>query len=182
MLEAMLVRKWAPTLARIKCANLMTAHFKDCVAFAREVSALRLRMKGYGVTLTILRMDEGSAQLYLYRPAMLRKVLSDQAVREFLSMEGYSAFGVGEALNRLRQRLREGSFPHEIGLFLGYPLSDVQAFIRHRGRGCALCGIWKAYDHVEDAQAYCECCRQCSIRAMNCFQAGQSLEDLIVAG
>ena len=36
-------------------------------------------------------------------------------------------------------------FPHEIGVFLGYPLEDVVGFIRHRGKCFTCCGCWKSY-------------------------------------
>ena len=36
-------------------------------------------------------------------------------------------------------------FPHEIGIFLGYPLADVAGFIRNKGRNCKCIGTWKVY-------------------------------------
>lgn len=39
-------------------------------------------------------------------------------------------------------------FPHEIGVFLGYPLSDVRGFLEDEGRNCAYVGYWKVYDNV----------------------------------
>ena len=55
-------------------------------------------------------------------------------------------------LRELTRRLREGEeFPHEIGLFLGYPPGDVEGFLRDGGRHCKLCGPWKVYDNVEEA-------------------------------
>ena len=44
-----------------------------------------------------------------------------------------------------------GAFPHEIGLFLGYPIEDVVGFIRYSGRGCKLSGYWKVYGDAEAA-------------------------------
>ena len=182
MLDALLVENGAPTLACIKCANLMTAHFSDTVSLARQVAALRLRLRAYGVSLTILRMDAGSAQLYLYRPGLVERILSEPRNRAFLRREGYTSFRLDDALTRLRQRLRQDAFPHEIGLFLGYPLDDVLAFIRCEGKGCALCGVWKAYYHVNDARQYFEACRSCRLRAISGFRRGMTLEQLTVAG
>ena len=34
-------------------------------------------------------------------------------------------------------------FPHEISVFLGYPLKDVKCFISRRGSGYHMCGEWK---------------------------------------
>ena len=52
----------------------------------------------------------------------------------------------------LQKRIAEKpEFPHEIGIFLGYPLEDVDGFITHQGENCKLCGCWKVYGNVEQA-------------------------------
>ena len=56
-------------------------------------------------------------------------------------------------LEQLSDRLcLEQEFPHEIGIFLGYPLEDVDGFITHQGENCKLCGCWKVYGNVEQAR------------------------------
>ena len=63
------------------------------------------------------------ALLYLFRPARLQQDLDQPGARSLLARYGYRAFQAEEALAQLQTRLREqGGFPHEIGLFLGYPL------------------------------------------------------------
>ena len=42
-------------------------------------------------------------------------------------------------------------FPHEIGIFLGYPLWDVEGFIANKGQNYKLCGYWKVYEDVSGA-------------------------------
>ena len=39
----------------------------------------------------------------------------------------------------------EMKFPHEIGVFLGYPLQDVKGFIENNGRNSKYTGLWKVY-------------------------------------
>ena len=58
---------------------------------------------------------------------------------EFLRCFGYRYRDVEEALWLLGRRFQSYKqkameFPHEMGIFLGYPLGDVKGFIRHRGR------------------------------------------------
>lgn len=57
-------------------------------------------------------------------------------------------------LRHLERRLvfSDGSFPHEIGLFLGYPPKDVSSFIRCGGKNCRFCGYWKVYHDTEAAK------------------------------
>ena len=44
------------------------------------------------------------------------------------------------------------SFPHEIGIFLGYPAEDVRGFVENGGCNYKLCGCWKVYGSVESAR------------------------------
>lgn len=48
--------------------------------------------------------------------------------------------------------LRTG-FPHEIGIFLGYPIWDVEGFITNKGQNYKLCGYWKVYEDIPGALA-----------------------------
>ena len=41
-------------------------------------------------------------------------------------------------------------FPHELGIFLGYPLADVKGFIEHNGKDFLYQGYWKVYENVEE--------------------------------
>lgn len=43
-------------------------------------------------------------------------------------------------------------FPHEVGLFLGYPLDDVTGFIEQKGKNYKCCGIWKVYGNEKQTQ------------------------------
>ena len=55
-------------------------------------------------------------------------------------------------LRNLKRRIAMSKdFPHEIGLFLGYPIEDVVGFIRYAGKGCKLSGLWKVYGDAEAA-------------------------------
>ena len=66
------------------------------------------------------------------------------------------AYPVGQPLDVLLRNLKRRiamskDFPHEIGLFLGYPIEDVVGFIRYAGKGCKLSGLWKVYGDAEAA-------------------------------
>ena len=63
-------------------------------------------------------------------------MLADEKVQSFLRQEGYrlpeagEAPDVGDMLTQLSRTLCcSAEFPHEIGVFLGYPLGDVVGFI-----------------------------------------------------
>ena len=69
--------------------------------------------------------------VYVYRPARVARLLAAPHMLDFLAGEGYTPGTADELLDQLAERLCcEGDFPHEIGVFLGYPLADVIGFIQ----------------------------------------------------
>lgn len=107
-----------------------------------EMQMLNAVLLPKGVALALLRTDAQRALLYLYRTSTLFQELQREEVRAFLRQWGYQRFSLEEALAHLRERVAAaGSFPHEIGVFLGYPLSDVQEFIRSAGGIACLAAI-----------------------------------------
>ena len=100
--------------------------------------------------------------VYIYNEKMLTAWLSMPHVRDFLSAYGYTAdMTVKEMLDKLASRMNCGSFPHEIGVFLGYPIDDVRGFINNQGKNCLLCGYWKVYENAEKAQQTFETYDRC---------------------
>ena len=73
MSEEMVVRQCAPTLAGIKAGSLFPCPCTDRDALLDEVRQLNRRLSPKGLCLLPLRFTEGSALLYLYRPATLRR-------------------------------------------------------------------------------------------------------------
>ena len=131
-----LIRCCAPTMACLKTGNMFTWN---------------QRLSHKGLRILPLRWRDGKALLYLYRPKLLERDLRDPLSRKLLSECGYTGEGASICLARLISRLRtEEDFPHEVGLFLGYPPADVDGFM-HRKDECKLSGLWKVYDDVESA-------------------------------
>lgn len=109
-----------------------------------------------------LCLHEHTALIYVVRMSCLQNDLFDPAVGEFLSSFGYTSQNAIDALLILRQHLMQsGTFPHEIGIFLGYPLADVKGFIINHCHNCLCCGDWKVYSDPENAvktfRRYCKC-------------------------
>ena len=91
--------------------------------------------------------------LLVYNEAQLERYMQDERVQHVLRRFGYPVGSpLPELLAVLRKRIAcTDGFPHEIGLFLGYPIEDVVGFIRYSGRGCKLSGYWKVYGDAEAA-------------------------------
>ena len=99
-----------------------------------------------------------------------------------LTREGYPVDGGLEAmLSALRRRLEGADFPHEIGLFLGYPPVDVEGFRRNGGRNCKLCGPWKVYGPVEEARQRFRTFHRCRAALCRRVASGMTLAQLFPA-
>ena len=72
-------------------------------------------------------------------------------------------------------------FPHEIGVFLGYPLEDVEGFIQNGGRNYTCCGCWKSYGDPEKAEELFASYRQCTALCKKWYQNGYTITQLIAA-
>lgn len=91
--------------------------------------------------------------LLVYSEVDLLKHLREIKVSEILSIYGYeSSETLSDYLSILKERMSMKEFPHEIGLFLGYPLSDVKGFIDNKGRNYQYCGYWKVYENIGEAK------------------------------
>ncbi len=135
-----------------------------------------------GIAVTVLRTRNRRSLIYVYRPGALAVNLSAPQAIVLLRQFGYDSLEIEDALAMLRRRFAaEGDFPHEIGLFLGYPIEDVEGFIIHGGKDCKCSGCWKVYGDVERAQALFDSYKQCRRRLMDAWNHGTSLVNLAVA-
>ena len=124
-LELQIVSECAPTLAGIKTANLFNYKYSDKEAFILELDSANEELNKKGLYIKALRSSDTSALIYVYRRNLLFKDLNKDEVWNILTDYGYTIRNVDESIKRLEQRLGESvCFPHEIGLFLGYPAED----------------------------------------------------------
>lgn len=125
--ERAIITHCAPTLAGHKCGSLFSWHGCPDALHVDEADGVLSRK---GVRVRVIRSCAKSALIYVYRPEKLAARLKDNAVREFLAGEGYEDMSIDSCLEQLSQRVVCGrEFPHEIGVFLDYPLEDVIGFI-----------------------------------------------------
>lgn len=176
-----IIRHAAPTLAGLKTGNLFPCAFQDRQTFLKTMQETNLVLVPRGLRLLPLRLEANKALLYLFRPSSLSRDLSRDQARDILCQAGYADAEYRTCLRELTRRLRaREDFPHEIGLFLGYPPEDVQGFIRHGGK-CAKCsGCWKVYGDEEAAQARFAAFKSCTAHYCRLHEKGATLEHLTV--
>lgn len=183
MSEELLVRHGAPTLAGLKTANLFTCpcdNKQDILSFVRQQNS---RLQRKGVRMIPLRFSDHKALLYLYRPHRLSADLSNGEAEALLAARGYDLSSCDRCVVQLVRRLRQSQdFPHEIGLFLGYPAEDVRGFIENRAQGCKCVGCWKVYGDEAAAQKTFAQYKKCTRIYCEQFAKNNDIERLTVAG
>lgn len=181
-LEKKLIEHASPTLAGLKTGSLFGWSCPDPRAMAGQLIRLNRRLKRRGVALTLLQVKGGRALVYVYRPGRLLSDLCSPQAGSLLRELGYENGPLSRTVGRLRKRIQAGNgFPHEIGLFLGYPFPDVEGFIRNGGRNCRCCGYWKVYGDERDAMKRFAQYKKCTAVYSRLFGLGRSLEQLTVA-
>lgn len=182
MLEKYLIEYCAPTLASLKPANLFSLSLREEPELEHQMERVNQWLSKKGLLLLELRRRGDRALLYLCRKSHLQQDLKEEAVSHFLSRYGYQNLELEQALERLKGRLAESEeFPHEIGVFLGYPLGDVIGFIENEGRNCKCSGCWKVYcDECEAKRLFARFARCRNVYA-KLWEEGWSIRKLTVA-
>ena len=111
---------------------------------------------------------------------MLEADLRDPQAEAIMQENGYPDGAPFQRINHLIYRLMESAaFPHEIGLFLGYPPADVRGFME--GKACKCTGLWKVFESDEaEAQRYFARCRHCTSAYLQRSREGWSLSRLTI--
>ncbi len=137
----------APVIAGIKISNLLTINTKKL----RELSKI---LKKTNLSFRVIYPGRERLVILVYKEEELKKYLESESVKTFISEIGYKTSDISGILPIFVRRyirymeLRQ-DFPHELGLLLGYPVEDVEGFIRHNGKNYLHSGYWKVYKDVE---------------------------------
>lgn len=183
MSEEMIINHCSPTLAGIKTGALFNCAYPSEREMRSAVRAWNKTLSPKGLRVLPLRYNGRTALIYIYRPAMLSADLKNETARRLLAKCGYAAKTPEGCIVQLMRRFAEcEEFPHEIGLFLGYPAEDVCGFIANKACGYKCVGYWKVYGDEEKAKktfAKFEKCTRCYCRQ---HAKGKGIERLAVAG
>ena len=182
MLDRYLIEHCSPTLASIKTANLFSCSFERERDLEEQIRECNINMADKGITLLVLKKTEKAALVYVCRPDKLARDLKKPGVAAFLKKAGYEETDALHAIGHLKERIANtDSFPHEIGLFLSYPLGDVIGFIKNAGKNSKCSGCWKVY--VNECEAIRTFARydKCKSVYKRLFGQGRSVLQLTVA-
>ena len=140
----------APVIKKVKVGGIIILPIK----IVRMVWNSLLKSE---FSVRILYQSSQKVILYIYQKEWLDSYLRKQNIQEFLKAYEYIISDTEEILLFLKKRVKmfyqqKEEFPHEIGIFLQYPLEDVTSFVENRGKNFLLSGYWKVYHNIEKAK------------------------------
>ena len=169
----------------LQCAPFLKGLKVSCfISLDEELySGLAELFTGMDVIYHMLSRSDGKCLVLFYRPIEMKAYLADKQVRALLSEYGYSGMCAEEMLLRLSERIqdfsgREMGFPHEIGVFLGYPPEDVKGFIENEGKRYLMIGYWKVYSDLGRARMIFQEYDHAKDCAVNEFLTGKSIREI----
>ena len=181
-MEDYLIEFCSPTLASLKVGSLFNYAYASRQELTEQLERLNELLAEKGLFLRVLRVHKDRALIYLCRRSQLVKLLHRPEIARFLAEYGYIRLDLESVLWHLQCRVCSSEeFPHEIGIFLGYPLEDVEGFIRCNGRCSKCAGIWRVYGDAEAAQKLFAQYAKCRSVYRRLWQEGRSVRQLTVA-
>lgn len=180
-MEKQLIEFAAPVLAGLKTAALFSTCNKDKIEFNKEFNKIKDKLAKKEISVDVLKNGDSRALIYVYRKDILENDLNQNVVKTFLNKHGYDYIKAEEAISFLKKRIKNcGKFPHEIGLFLGYPYEDVIGFIKNKGKNSKTVGCWKVYGDEKKAQRLFTQFEKCRKVYSRLWQSGKKIEELMV--
>lgn len=102
------------------------------------------------ITYRIITTHDGGKRVLFINEKSMEKVLVNKRCINFLKFVGYPAdYQLNDYMDELVFRLQSEEFPHEIGVFLGYPLKDVLGFMGYGNKELVEVRNWRIYGDKE---------------------------------
>ena len=161
-----LMVKLAPVLVRLKPSCLLSLCNCKMCGGENHYDLWKVQKENTAQILEIsfkeLRDTPRGKQVLFYNPEILFGTITQSENLAYLERFGYSSrCTLKDFLELLKARFyalgassssgKNVSFPHEIGIFLGYPLKDVKGFIEKGSLPLAKIGRWQVFGESEES-------------------------------
>ena len=177
-----IVKYCSPTLAGLKTGSMFNCEFENEQQMIKSIRSWNKILGKKGIRMVFLRYHNNNALIYIYRPNQLFNDIQGDIAAKILIERGYSVSVPQCCLVQLIKRISQSEeFPHEIGLFLGYPPEDVCGFIENKAKCFKCIGTWKVYGDEEKAKNLFEKYRACTDVYCNEIAMGKAIESLIIS-
>lgn len=176
-----------PTLIKAKPSTLVSFHKKYIEDKLKFFLALKKETWQFNCQYKLLCESESVYYILIYNTDLLQDIFSRYSENTVLKAAGYIAGtdSLYRNLYHFKKRYsafkisRTADFPHEVGILLGYPVKDVEAYIANNGENYLLSGFWKVYHNVEEAGRVFENFRLLRKEAVDLIFSGKELKEII---
>ena len=108
------------------------------------------------LTYNVINISDGGIRIIFINKISLSNVLNNKKCLNFLKFIGYpSEYNIDNYINILINKLNSKDFPHEIGIFLGYPLKDVVGFMGYGNYKFCKTRYWRVYGDESISDKIC---------------------------
>lgn len=144
--ESTLAYFCSPVLMASKVSNLVSISKQEIPSVIGLVQSYNKDFAKYDINILPVCECGNRVLLFVYRQSLLGEYLREENVSSMLEEYGYHKHkSLNYYVSILSMRMKKENFPHEIGLFLGYPVEDVRGFVEKQGRDYKYNGYWKVY-------------------------------------
>lgn len=167
----------APALCGIKPACLFSMDSQKYASGSEKLNQWQKYFSKDKKFFVALKKSDGRFLFFVYDKKLLEKICKNSRIREYLASKNYPVQkGFPSILAELLHRLAfNHDFPHEVGIFLGYPLEDVLGFEMQKASGFKFSGTWKVYGDKETAIRRMNLYKNCTETCMKLLGEGLSV-------
>ena len=127
-----------------------------------------------------LKVEEASSLVLFYNPRALAATLAEARNRRWLARLGYPGSGAAEELlAELHRRFSGSSIPHEVGVFIGYPLKDVAGFMRRIPSTPVHRVAWRVYGDTQESLERMRIYATAEEEAKSALRSAEGVDDFI---
>lgn len=175
-----------PTLIKLKPSTMICFHKRYILEQSKFYVVLGNELAKFSCDYEILYESDQMYYILVYQEEFLKEVLMTFGNHKILLERGYKKGNCYFSNNIVNFQTRfqnyilgkEKEFPHEVGIFLGYPIRDVEEYIKNKGEHYVICGYWKVYHNVEEAYKIFKYFKELREVAINMFFSGKDLKDI----
>jgi len=174
-----------PTLLKLKPSTILNVPKREGEKAEEFFNTLGKEIKKFDCKYAYILNTATSHIILVYHEQMLKQQFEDTECNQMLASFGYQLGEqkIADALSCLKCRYRNymeerKEFPDELGIFFGYPIEDVKAYIKNNGKNYKRCGYWKVYCNVERAEQTFRIFKGIREAAIQAVSAGVALTEV----
>ncbi|AEM21412.1 hypothetical protein Bint_0783 [Brachyspira intermedia PWS/A] len=178
--DELIINHCAPALSGIKIANIFTYQYGSKKEVYKKAASYNKILNSRNINVSIIKDYDNKVIVYVYNKKRLEEYILNDDVFDFLELYGYEAKDVYKCIELLKYRMQNNKdFPHEIGIFLGYPLMDIYGFINNYGKNSLHTGYWKVYHNKNEAIKTFNRYNECRSFYINTFLNGKGILEIM---